>query len=358
MREVGPGSRQGRAIAVTGCVGLRIWEVGFEGYAADCIRLSHAWDFTIGHCHFDGLSTRLVSQYGISVGPYCRSGLVTGIRSRSGGKHLFTTWGDGGDRVPCAHVLVVDGIATDGGTNVFDTHHNARGIVFKNCVVHNTPGAAFQIRGSRCAVLDPIVSGARCGVKVAFGGDDNLIRGGRLSDCDTGIFVVSSDHVRVRGVLIDNPRTSGVKIERQTGYPSVAALDMDDVEVSGDPAGAAFDFNARLDQSAWRIRDCRAPDARTTMTGRSPAEIRLASAITIPHTANVFLLRGSTPVTSIAADQTQMGRRVTLVATGPGQRIAPGNRVKLYREWTSGQAGDTLTLVCVNGEIWCEQGGS
>lgn len=67
-----------------------------------------------------------------------------------------------------------------------------------------------------------------------------------------------------------------------------------------------------------------------------------------------YRLSGKTAVTSLSASQYRMGEVITFVAKEAGQVVKLENDLKLARTWESAGAGDSLTVVCYDGENWAE----
>lgn len=342
-----------RGLEATFCKNVDIRNVHFKDMDASCLQLFRCVGFRIDGCRF--LYTRdqesANTPYDIILQRGSQHGVITGCRGMYG-RHLVTTGASATD-VATNNVLVADCIATEYAEAGFDLHPGARRMTFADCQVHGSQSSGFQIRGPDCVVSNPVVSGATKGVFCVYGADRTVIRGGRLDGCDTGLDIDSSSAVHVTDVRIGSPRTNGVRTIRDADFPTMTGLVLRNVDVSGDPSGAAYQFTHW--DSSFEVTDVKAPDATTKMAGRSAHSVASAATITLGPQANLWSVTGTTNITSVTADLSQVGRRVTLVFAGI-LTFTDGSNLVLAGNFVT-TADDSITLVC-DGTNWVETGRS
>lgn len=243
--------------------------IGLRDMDASGIRLQTCWDWRAADISFDEFR-----DYEQTNAPYCliaTNGTSWGKLVDSSmhyGRHMFTT-GPGSTVIesPVQDILIADCIATGQSEAAFDTHPGAARIHFHGCHVYGGDDEAYQIRGPDCTITDPVIDAATVGILAVNGADNLRVSGGRSSNCATGIEIANSNGVRVSNHEIDRPITTGVLVREEVGWSAhVQKLRLADVEVLGDPSGAAFDFSDKW-MDAFELDNVRAPDATTKISG-------------------------------------------------------------------------------------------
>jgi hypothetical protein len=246
---------------------VRVERVEFVDFDAAQIYLQTVAGFRVSDCRFQDARDleQATNPYNIIATNGASHGLVSGCRGWYG-RHLFTT-GAAATEPPAQHIRVSDCIATEYTQAAFDTHPGSKWITFADCEAHGNAREGFQIRGTDSQVVNPTVSQATFGVAVIYGADRCRVSGGRLSRCDSGVLIESADDCYVGGgLMIDGPTTYGVRVVRDAAYAAaMSKFTLDDVDVTGNPATAAYAFDIWDDQ--FVVRNWRAPDASTKVTG-------------------------------------------------------------------------------------------
>lgn len=249
---------------------VRLSNLEFIGFDEDMIRLSSVVNFSIKNCTFTGSRNDLGgTPYCIAIADRSWSGLISNCNADRG-RHLVTSL-IGSSLLEPAHVSVTDCIGHNFSAAVYDTHPGARHWQFANCLAHSgdVAGATlagpqgFQIRGRYVDVIDPQVVSFRMGVR-AVNGSNVTVTGGRISKCQIGVSVENSPYTRVNNVLIDNPIEKGVNVSR-TVIAAMPGVEVENVIVTGNPSGAAFDIAAWEDNYTY-VNNI-AADATTQVSG-------------------------------------------------------------------------------------------
>jgi Right handed beta helix region len=344
-----------RAVTLSNCGQIFFDRVHFFNLDADALRLQRCVDFVISNCYFNDMHDAPETEtapYSIECVKGTSHGLIYGCLQRYG-RHLTTFSGSPGD-IASAHIVVADCSVIENHAACFDTHPGCRWITFANCEAHNSGPEAFgfQIRGIDCAVINPTVSGCQTGIYIVYGADRCRVSGGRISGCEVGISIRDSDDARIDNVLIDNPIANGVVLHAEdVVYENhIQKLRIRDVEVTGNPSGAAHAFE--LWRNGFDVRRCTAVSATTPMNGRSAITVASAATLAIPGNADEIEITGTTNITAITADQTQIGRIITLIFTGV-LNVEPGTHLIMPKGKLTTAAGTVLTLV-TTGTSWYE----
>jgi hypothetical protein len=155
----------------------------------------------------------------------------------------------------------------------FDTHPGSRFITFIGNQVHGCSGPGFQIRGTDCQVIEPVVSGIgpaepvtsgigplladdmddRSGVGVYFavGAERGRLRGGRICNVPYGVVVRDSNGISIVGTCIQNVLRCGVYVYVTNPYAELTDLVIEDIDIDGSPAASGIDL--RVWDSSYRI---------------------------------------------------------------------------------------------------------
>lgn len=281
VRNVGAGSggSGARAIKLDYVDRLDLRNVEFIGLDDDAIRLKFVTNFRIANCHgIDLTSEGSNTPYMITPVEGCSFGVVEGC-TLTRGRHLITG-GAGSNNPAPAHILVANCIGRECFPTPFDVHPGGgRKWTFANCqsIAGDSAGgppaelgiqtSGFQIRGDDCLVRDPMTAGYDIGVQLVYG-EGNRVRGGDLSACDIGVLVNGSIGASVKGVKIKNPREHALEVKNTLDLlPTLTNVELDDIDVEGNPSGAAFEFTEWDDSFEISNRGLRAPDATTKFNG-------------------------------------------------------------------------------------------
>lgn len=285
MVNPAPGTRSStaRGLVALRATKIRVDGVEFRDMDAAAIYIQNSWGFVVRDCEFQNARDAETGNapYDIAVAGSSSHGLVSGCEGRYG-RHMVTTLPT--ETEPAAsHVRISDCIATEYNQTAFDTHPGSRKITFTDCEAHHCRSSGFKLRGPDQSVINPTVTQATQGVYVVYGADRARIVGGRLSGCDIGVKIQSSDDCFVGGdLLIDNPVEAGIQVDDDAAWGAfMTDLAIDGVEVTGNPSVAALDFTNQWHDN-FRIERWRAPDATTRITNHTEASIGDASTRGLP----------------------------------------------------------------------------
>lgn len=407
FQNTAPGTRTAGPVQFEKTINARL---SFETINADGpgAQLRFCVDFIASGCRFQDSSDDQANSrfgYGVSIGAYCRDGVVRDCFMRRG-RHLVTTGANVGEGPP-RHILIANCISTETTSAAFDTHEEGRFIVFSNCLAHTVPNRGFNIRsldtslsgcrafgifGTSALRVDP--NAVRCKITdfwardikrdtstqeaISIAADDCTLNDIRVEQCDGAGVVLSAcnrgrvtdasffrvgrfastarygiqltgtgaDHV-LRQIYVENDQASSVGIKSAANV-SNWVVDGLTTKFTGGGTPAQLQYDVSNIIFVPKV----APGSIKN-TGTVSVDVASAAAVTLPDYTDFVNITGAVGITSIVASW--IGRVITLkFASTP--TITDGGNLLLASTLVA-TADDTLTLVC-DGTNWYETGRS
>lgn len=293
----GSGGHGALAFKLDAVEDLRLKEIEFDNLDDDGVRISTVIGFEFLDMSSRDLNNNLgFTPYMFNVNAGCQDGLISRCRTRRG-RHLVTSSSSFG--IEPSYVIVAHCHSVESSAAAYDQHPGGgRHWIFDACQAHQpdirfggidstgNPGlAAFQLRGRKTLVVNPQVSGFNTGVYAVFG-EDITVLGGEIDRCDDGARVQNSPGFKMKGTKISNPTNNGVVVAKGTALAKMGDIVVEDIDVTGDPAGYAVDFGTAWDESN-RVERVRAPQATRKFNGVPHAQAygRFAPGVPLPNNA-------------------------------------------------------------------------
>ncbi|QIJ76183.1 hypothetical protein GU700_17240 [Methylobacterium sp. NI91] len=276
---------------------LRLAHIEFDGLDDDAVRVSNVIDFDFTDIESRDLRNDLgFTPYLFNINNGCSDGLIAHCRTRRG-RHLVTS--SSNNLIEPSYVTVSDCHVTEASAAGYDQHPGGgRYWTFSNCQVHGAdflygdqsepanPGiAGYQLRGRKTRIINPQVSTVVTGIYLIYG-EDNTVEGGEISNTRNAIRVQNSPGAEVKGTKIRNATENGVLVAKGTGTASMGNVVVENIDVIGDPTGAAVNFGTSWDESN-RVANVRAPQATRKFVGVPSAHSygRFCSGVPLPAAA-------------------------------------------------------------------------